>query len=77
MGLALSRKRHESVQIGEAKVTVVAIEGDRVALHIEAPQSVKILRSELLPHGQPADAGGDRNAVAAEYAENGCNDERD
>ncbi len=47
--LILQRKPGESVVIGEdISVSVVSVEGGRVRLAISAPQSVQILRSELL-----------------------------
>ncbi len=45
--LLLSRKSGESVRIGDAVVTVRRMRGRRVWLGVEAPQSVKILRTEL------------------------------
>lgn len=47
--LVLSRKENESIVIdGRIKVTVVAIQGGRIRLGIEAPKDVPICRSELL-----------------------------
>lgn len=47
--LVLSRKRFQSIQIGDdIKVTIVKIDGNQVRIGIEAPQGVTILRSELL-----------------------------
>lgn len=46
--LVLGRKPGESVRIGdEIVITVLAIEGDRIKLGIEAPAEVRILRQEL------------------------------
>ena len=46
--LVLSRKVGESVRVSDdIRIYVVAVEGGRVRLGIEAPQSVKIIRSEL------------------------------
>lgn len=46
--LVLQRKIGESIVIGdETTVTVLAVEGGRVRLAVDAPRSVKILRSEL------------------------------
>ena len=48
--LILSRKSQEQIVIGEDIVlTVVAVKGGRVSIGIEAPESVRIQRSELLP----------------------------
>lgn len=46
--LVLGRKVNESVMIGdEIIVTLLAVEGDRVKIGIEAPSHVRILRQEL------------------------------
>lgn len=46
--LILQRKAGESLEIGEnIKISVLAVEGGRVRLAIDAPQHVPILRSEL------------------------------
>ena len=51
--LILSRKRYQSVRIGDQiTVTVSQIRGNQVRLAIEAPLDVRILRSEI-----PPDAG--------------------
>ncbi len=51
-GLVLSRSPNESVTIVDSAgvqivLTVAKITGNRVSLHINAPTSVKIVRSEL------------------------------
>lgn len=46
--LVLARKLNEKIKIGEdIEITVVGISGDVIRLGIEAPRSVKILRSEV------------------------------
>lgn len=46
--LILQRKPGESLYIGEEiKVTVLAVDGGRVRLAIDAPQDLSILRNEL------------------------------
>ena len=46
--LVLSRKNGESLYIdGRIKVTVVKLKGTRVRLGIEAPDDVRVIRSEL------------------------------
>jgi carbon storage regulator len=46
--LVLSRKAGESIYIDTTiKVTIVSVSGNRVKVGIEAPEEVKILRSEL------------------------------
>ncbi len=47
--LVLGRKQNESVVIeGRIKVTVLGIKSGRIRLGIEAPQDVRVRRSELL-----------------------------
>ena len=47
--LVISRKAGESLIISEdIKVTIVSVAGDKVAIGIEAPKDVKIVRQELL-----------------------------
>lgn len=47
--LVLSRKQQESIVIGDnIKITVVAVQGDKVKLGVEAPKDVLIFRSELV-----------------------------
>lgn len=46
--LVLQRKVGESILIGEeTSVTVLAVEGGRVRLAVDAPKYIQILRSEL------------------------------
>ncbi len=46
--LVLQRKVGESILIGEeTTVTILAVEGGRVRVAVEAPKSITILRSEL------------------------------
>ena len=54
--LVLSRKIGEKVVIGgDISVTVVEVKGNRVRLAFDAPDRVRVLRSELLS-ADPADA---------------------
>lgn len=47
--LVLSRKLEEAIVInGEIEIKIVDISGDRVRLGIEAPQSYRVFRKELL-----------------------------
>jgi len=50
--LVLSRKKGETIQVssaaGEIRITVAEVRGGRVRLSIEAPRSVRVLRSELI-----------------------------
>ena len=46
--LVLSRRVGERIRIaGDIVVVVTAIQGDRIKIGIEAPQSVRVLRGEL------------------------------
>lgn len=49
--LALTRETNESVYIGNIRVMIVRVSGNKVRLGIEAPAEVKILREELV--GRP------------------------
>ena len=47
--LVLTRKKDQSVLIGEdIKITILGMEGDRIRIGIDAPQSMQILRKELV-----------------------------
>lgn len=45
--LVLSRKPGQSIIVGDARLTVRAINQNRVELVFEAPRSVRIVRGEL------------------------------
>ena len=46
--LVLSRKTNQSIQIAEnIQITILKIHGDRVRIGVDAPQDIRILRSEL------------------------------
>lgn len=45
--LVLSRKKNESVYVGDYKVMVVEVRGDKVRLGIEAPADVPVDREEV------------------------------
>lgn len=46
--LVLSRKRNEAICIGDnIRVRVLRVEGGRVYVGVDAPEEVKILRSEV------------------------------
>jgi len=46
--LVLSRKKNESVMIGDnIEVKVIAIEGDQVRIGIEAPRDIQVYRREV------------------------------
>jgi carbon storage regulator len=49
--IVFRRKKREQIVIdGNIIVTVMHIRGTRVSLGIEAPEGMKILRTELTPH---------------------------
>jgi carbon storage regulator len=51
--LVLTRKLYESIRIGpDIVVHVTLIAGDTVRIGIDAPDDVKILRTELLDRGE-------------------------
>lgn len=45
--LVLSRKKNESIFVGEAEVRILAVHGDNVRIGIEAPRDVPIDRAEV------------------------------
>jgi carbon storage regulator len=47
MALTLSRKSGEWIRIGDVRVDVVKIQGNRVKLAITAPPQVRIVRGEI------------------------------
>lgn len=65
--LVLTRKNNESIQIGDS-ITIKVIRADRnkVRIGIEAPQEVRVLRSELRGPRQSPWTG--RHAVDRELA---------
>ena len=51
--LVLSRKQEEQIRIGdEIVVTVLRIKGNTVKIGIDAPRSVRVVRTELPPAGE-------------------------
>lgn len=47
--LVLSRKKNETIQIGDdIEIRILEVKGDTVRIGIEAPKSVDILRGELV-----------------------------
>ncbi len=49
--LVLSRKLGEEIMIdGQIRVTVLKVQGGRVRIGIDAPESVRVLRKELREH---------------------------
>tara|TARA_S200000501_G_scaffold347191_1_gene361369 strand:+ start:109 stop:267 length:159 start_codon:yes stop_codon:yes gene_type:complete len=47
--LVLSRKEHQTLVIGDnIKITVLELKGNQVKLGIDAPETIKIYREEIL-----------------------------
>jgi len=47
--LIISRKKNEGIIInGDIIITVADVQGDKVRIGIDAPESIKIMRKELL-----------------------------
>lgn len=47
--LVLSRKINETILIGDdIKITLLAVEGEKIKIGIDAPKAMKIFREELL-----------------------------
>jgi carbon storage regulator len=56
--LVLSRKCEQSLLVGDdITITVLAIDGERVKLGIEAPRSVTVMRSEVFDQIKCANTG--------------------
>ncbi len=45
--LVLSRKKNESIMVGDNEIVVVEIRGDKVRLGIQAPEDVPVHRKEV------------------------------
>jgi carbon storage regulator len=66
--LVISRKPGESLILSDdIKITVISTSGDKVAIGIDAPKSVKIVREELLEVIR-ANTDSTDNNVAKDYA---------
>ena len=47
--LVLSRKLNETVLIGDdVRVTLLAIDGDKIKIGVDAPRNIRVFREELL-----------------------------
>jgi carbon storage regulator len=56
--LVLSRKCEQSLLVGDdITITVLAIDGERVKLGIDAPRSVPVVRSEVFEQMKNANTG--------------------
>ena len=62
--LILSRKKHESIVIGDGliRITIVQIRGDKVRIGIEAPDDIPVHRSEVQ---EAIERGGQKRAGQA------------
>lgn len=69
--LVLSRKRGEQIQIGsDVTISILEVQGRRVRIGIEAPQSTHVLRGEIAEwdQGAPNERRRDRRtALVAPY----------
>ncbi|RNB90111.1 carbon storage regulator [Brevibacillus nitrificans] len=46
--LVLSRKKNESIMIGDAiEIKIISVEGDQVRIGIEAPRNLDVYRKEI------------------------------
>jgi carbon storage regulator len=45
--LVLTRKRGEALLVGEARITIEAVRGEKVRLGIQAPDHIRIDREEV------------------------------
>ncbi len=62
--LVLRRRTGETIIInGVIRISVLAIEGDRVKVGIIAPPDVTIVREELLRHAEPRSEHTEHNAL--------------
>lgn len=60
--LILSRKMNQQICVGDnISITVVSVSGSRVKLGIDAPESVKIIRSELVKRNSSSQIPEDRS----------------
>ncbi|MCA9215939.1 MAG: carbon storage regulator CsrA [Planctomycetales bacterium] len=59
--LILSRKTNQQIHVGDdISITVVSVSGRRVKLGIDAPESVRIVRSELAQETRSPQAASDQ-----------------
>lgn len=50
--LVLSRKKDQTLIVGDAVLTVSRLDGNRVRIAIDAPKTVKVLRGEIAQANQ-------------------------
>lgn len=64
--LILSRKKNEQIVISDdIVVTVLAVEGDKVKIGIDAPKKVKVFRKELIEEVKSANNAAAENTQDA------------
>lgn len=62
--LVLSRKANETIIIGDAiRITILAVEGEKVKLGIQAPKDIQVARGEIW------DAIQEQNLIARQLSE--------
>lgn len=64
--LVLSRKAGQWTQLGDCRVLVMAISGDRVSLAFQAPDHVTILREEVITRDRETGESGEPAAEPAQ-----------
>ena len=65
--LILTRKTDQGIVLaGNVKVRILAVDGERVKIGIDAPRSVQVLREELLDHPERIQPNGNGH-----HAQNG------
>lgn len=60
--LVLSRRKGETLRVGNAVITLLAVGGNRARIGIEAPQEVHVLRGELHAKDRVSNAAHDDNS---------------
>lgn len=74
--LVLSRKLNEQIQIGDnITVTILRVKGNSVRVGIEAPRSVRVVRSELPPKTAAAGEGNESAEAADSCGDSGVAEE--
>jgi carbon storage regulator CsrA len=66
--LVLSRKEAEGLWIGDVRIVVQAISGNRVSLAVDAPPGVRVLRDEVRRREQAQASARSAEAVPVEGA---------
>lgn len=53
--LVLTRKKEQTIRVGDVTFKILRIAGDRVRVGIDAPQATPISRGELPPKPKPTE----------------------